>query len=111
MCCVKNVLKIAINFNYQELSRKRKLKHDQPRQKKRRKESSAQNKRKEKAHERELIPIVNGREDMELSDQDFEVFDTYGDAATFLNRLDQKGLSRREKLLRVVLFQYFTSIF
>ncbi|KAG5654528.1 hypothetical protein H0H81_001169 [Sphagnurus paluster] len=54
---------------------------------------------KEKAADRGIIPIptLDDREDLELSDQDLEVFEEYGGAASFLNALDHKGISRSKK--------------
>ncbi|GLB34987.1 putative nucleolar complex-associated protein 3 [Lyophyllum shimeji] len=54
---------------------------------------------KEKAADREIIPIpeVGHEDDVELSDQDLEVLEEYGGAASFLTSLDRKGISRSKK--------------
>jgi nucleolar complex protein 3 len=51
---------------------------------------------KEKAADRGTIPIPSYDSDgeLELSDQDLDVLQEYGGAASFLNALDQKGISR-----------------
>lgn len=60
---------------------------------------SAKGKGTEKASDRKTIPIPivprdDEDEDSALSDQDLELLEEYGDAASFLNRLDQTGISR-----------------
>ncbi|KAJ7470731.1 nucleolar complex-associated protein-domain-containing protein [Mycena latifolia] len=54
---------------------------------------------KEKAADRGIIPIPSYDSDgeLELSDQDLEVLEEYGGAASFLNALDQTGISRSKK--------------
>ncbi|KAJ7156004.1 nucleolar complex-associated protein-domain-containing protein [Mycena crocata] len=54
---------------------------------------------KEKAADRGTIPIPTYENDdeLELSDQDLEVLEEYGGAASFLNALDQTGISRSKK--------------
>ncbi|KAJ6496645.1 nucleolar complex-associated protein-domain-containing protein [Mycena vitilis] len=53
---------------------------------------------KEKAADRGTIPIPYASdEDLELSDHDLEVLEEYGGAASFLNSLDQAGISRSKK--------------
>ncbi|KAF5380844.1 hypothetical protein D9615_003924 [Tricholomella constricta] len=54
---------------------------------------------KEKAANRGIIPIpvLDDQEDLELSEQDLDVFEEYGGAASFLNALDHKGISRSKK--------------
>ncbi|KAJ7109342.1 nucleolar complex-associated protein-domain-containing protein [Mycena epipterygia] len=54
---------------------------------------------KEKAADRGTIPIPSYENDdeLELSDQDLEVLQEYGGAASFLNALDQTGISRSKK--------------
>ncbi|KAJ6547529.1 nucleolar complex-associated protein-domain-containing protein [Mycena capillaripes] len=54
---------------------------------------------KEKASDRGTIPIPSYASDgeLELSDQDLEVLEEYGGAASFLNSLDQTGISRSKK--------------
>ncbi|KAJ7774788.1 nucleolar complex-associated protein-domain-containing protein [Mycena metata] len=54
---------------------------------------------KEKAADRGTIPIPSYDSDgeLDLSDQDLEVLAEYGGAASFLNALDQKGISRSKK--------------
>ncbi|KAF8212271.1 nucleolar complex-associated protein-domain-containing protein [Mycena galopus ATCC 62051] len=55
---------------------------------------------KEKAADRGTIPIPSHAEDeeeLELSDQDLEVLEEYGGAASFLNSLDQTAISRSKK--------------
>ncbi|KAJ7709940.1 nucleolar complex-associated protein-domain-containing protein [Mycena rosella] len=54
---------------------------------------------KEKAADRGTIPIPSYDSDgeLELSDQDLEVLQEYGGAASFLNALDQTGISRSKK--------------
>ncbi|KAF7363412.1 Nucleolar complex-associated protein 3 [Mycena sanguinolenta] len=54
---------------------------------------------KEKAADRGTIPIPSyaDDEDLELSDQDLEVLEEYGGAASFLNSLDQTAISRSKK--------------
>ena len=52
---------------------------------------------KEKAADRGTIPIPNADDDedeVELSDQDIELFKTYGSSVQFLGHLDKKGISR-----------------
>jgi nucleolar complex protein 3 len=50
---------------------------------------------KEGAADREVIPIpFLGDDDVELSEQDRDVFMAYGDAISFLDKLDHKGISR-----------------
>lgn len=44
--------------------------------------------------DRGFIPIPVGEDPDDLSDQDMEVLEEFGDAAGFLTRLDEKGLSR-----------------
>ncbi|KAG6868376.1 hypothetical protein C0993_004022 [Termitomyces sp. T159_Od127] len=55
--------------------------------------------RKEKLSDRAIIPIPNDNDedDVNLSDQDLEVFEEYGGAASFLTSLDKKGISRSKK--------------
>ncbi|OBZ75212.1 Nucleolar complex protein 3 [Grifola frondosa] len=53
---------------------------------------------KEKASDRLIIPIpTQGDDDVELSENDLEVLEEFGSAATFLNRLDEKGIARSKK--------------
>ncbi|KAK7014892.1 nucleolar complex-associated protein 3 [Favolaschia claudopus] len=52
---------------------------------------------KEKAADRGTIPIPVFDEDLELSDQDLEVLQEYGGAASFLGSLDQTAISRSKK--------------
>ncbi|KAJ7097959.1 nucleolar complex-associated protein-domain-containing protein [Mycena belliarum] len=54
---------------------------------------------KEKAADRGTIPIPAHDTDgeLELSDQDMEVLEEYGGAASFLNALDQQGILRSKK--------------
>lgn len=70
---------------------------------KRRKTSSSKPKpskpkaeRKEKASNRPVIPIPDAEDDNEsnISEQDMELLQDYGTAATFLNDLDRAGISR-----------------
>ncbi|KAI0082699.1 nucleolar complex-associated protein 3 [Panus rudis PR-1116 ss-1] len=62
----------------------------------------AKSKGKEKAADREIIPIPSAgdQEDVELSDQDLEFFEEFGGAAGFLTKLDQKGISKSKKEIR-----------
>ncbi|KAG5727683.1 Nucleolar complex protein 3 like protein [Termitomyces sp. T112] len=54
---------------------------------------------KEKLSDRGMIPIpnVDDANDIDLSDQDLEVFKEYGGAASFLTSLDKKGIARSKK--------------
>ncbi|KAF7338322.1 Nucleolar complex-associated protein 3 [Mycena venus] len=54
---------------------------------------------KEKAADRGTIPIPSyaSDEELDLSDQDLEVLEEYGGAASFLNSLDQTAISRSKK--------------
>ncbi|KAJ6596856.1 nucleolar complex-associated protein-domain-containing protein [Mycena vulgaris] len=54
---------------------------------------------KEKAADRGTIPIPSYESDgeLDLSDQDLDVLEEYGGAASFLNALDQTGISRSKK--------------
>ena len=62
-------------------------------------------KEKEKAADRGFIPIpVRDDDDVELSDEDLEFFEEYGGAASFLNTLDEKGITRCVRSL--VVFMY-----
>ncbi len=50
---------------------------------------------KDKAADRGIIPIPAViEEDVELSDEDLDLLEEYGNAASFLNRLDEKGIAR-----------------
>lgn len=61
---------------------------------------------KEKAAHKATIPIPNadGTGEIELSDQDLELLETYGNAVSFLDNLDQKGISRSVRSCFVVHF-------
>ncbi|TCD69731.1 hypothetical protein EIP91_006498 [Steccherinum ochraceum] len=77
-------------------SKKRKLSAPKGEQKKKKK--SANVKGKDKAMDRGFIPIPVGNEDeSDLSDQDMEVLEEFGQAAGFLTRLDEKGITRSKK--------------
>ncbi|KAF8077981.1 nucleolar complex-associated protein-domain-containing protein [Lyophyllum atratum] len=54
---------------------------------------------KEKAADRGTIPIpsLDEEDDVDLSEQDLEVLEEYGGAASFLKALDSKGISRSKK--------------
>ncbi|KAG6890726.1 hypothetical protein C0995_005099 [Termitomyces sp. Mi166 len=54
---------------------------------------------KEKLSDRGTIPIPNAddADDIDLSDQDLDVFKEYGGAASFLTSLDKKGITRSKK--------------
>ncbi|THU90726.1 nucleolar complex-associated protein 3 [Dendrothele bispora CBS 962.96] len=54
---------------------------------------------KERAADRDTIPIPNADddEDFDVSDQDLEVFQQYGQAVHFLSYLDREGISRSKK--------------
>ncbi|THH01412.1 hypothetical protein EW026_g1281 [Hermanssonia centrifuga] len=53
---------------------------------------------KDKAADRGIIPIPAViEEDVELSDEDLDLLEEYGNAASFLNRLDEKGIARSKK--------------
>ncbi|KAJ7582746.1 nucleolar complex-associated protein-domain-containing protein [Mycena floridula] len=54
-------------------------------------------KAKDKAADRGHIPIPVDDEDVELSDQDLEVLETYSTGTAFLQRLDRQGISRSKK--------------
>ncbi|KAJ7632584.1 nucleolar complex-associated protein-domain-containing protein [Roridomyces roridus] len=56
-------------------------------------------KKKEKLSDRGTIPVpkTGSDEELDLSDQDLEVLEEYGGAASFLNSLDQTGISRSKK--------------
>ncbi|KAF8894583.1 nucleolar complex-associated protein 3 [Infundibulicybe gibba] len=72
-------------------AKRRKVAQDSSRSKK----AATKPKDKEKASERRTIPIPNvDDEDVLVSDQDLDVLETYGGAASFLNALDHKGISR-----------------
>ncbi|KAH9951376.1 nucleolar complex-associated protein 3 [Amylocystis lapponica] len=86
--------------HYQGPSKKRKLapgKEEGGRKKKA--AVKAKVKGKEKAADRPTIPIPNqvDDEDVELSDEDLDMLEEYGDAVSFLGRLDQKGIARSKK--------------
>ena len=51
---------------------------------------------KDRASDKPTIPIPTGfdGDDGPLSDQDLNLLDEYGEAAGFLDSLDQKGISR-----------------
>ncbi|TFK42615.1 nucleolar complex-associated protein-domain-containing protein [Crucibulum laeve] len=53
----------------------------------------------EKAADRGIIPIpsLENQQDVDLSDQDMEVLQEFGQAASFLERLDHKGIMRSKK--------------
>lgn len=75
-----------LTFNLQGPSKKRKI-------------ASTKNypiKPKEKAAHKATIPIPNDDSagEIELSDQDLELLETYGNAVSFLDNLDQKGIAR-----------------
>lgn len=63
---------------------------------KKRQSSKTKDKGKAKAAAKEIIPIPaqNNDEDVELSEEDLDVFEEYGPALAFLNRLDEKGIAR-----------------
>ncbi|KAL6300168.1 nucleolar complex-associated protein-domain-containing protein [Sparassis latifolia] len=63
------------------------------------KSSKAKGKGKEKAMDRGIIPIpvLGNDEDMELSDEDVDMLEEYGSAVAFLDRLDEKGITRSKK--------------
>ncbi|KAG6820591.1 hypothetical protein H0H93_014507 [Arthromyces matolae] len=52
---------------------------------------------KEKLADRGIIPIPDTVDEVDLSDQDLDVLQEYGGAASFLASLDQKGISRSKK--------------
>ncbi|KAG6911501.1 hypothetical protein DXG01_014575 [Tephrocybe rancida] len=54
---------------------------------------------KEKLADRGIIPIPedDAADDIDLSNQDLEVFEEYGGGASFLGSLDRKGISRSKK--------------
>ncbi|KAF9005619.1 nucleolar complex-associated protein-domain-containing protein [Cyathus striatus] len=60
---------------------------------------SAKSKGKERASDRKIIPIPSAQEDsdIDLSEQDLEVLDHFGQAASFLRSLDQSAISRSKK--------------
>ncbi|KAI0934378.1 hypothetical protein AcV5_006236 [Taiwanofungus camphoratus] len=66
---------------------------------KKRQSSKTKDKGKAKAAAKEIIPIPaqNNDEDVELSEEDLDVFEEYGPALAFLNRLDEKGIARSKK--------------
>ena len=51
---------------------------------------------KEKAVEKEYIPIPTGlnEDEIDLSDQDLEFFEEFGGSAGFLTSLDEKGIAK-----------------
>lgn len=50
---------------------------------------------KEKAADRGIIPIPETEYNSDLSEDDFQGFEEFGDAtASFLNKLDHKGIMR-----------------
>ncbi|KAG5643474.1 hypothetical protein DXG03_000862 [Asterophora parasitica] len=80
-------------------SKKRKLSSKPAPQEPKKYNIKPKEKGKEKAADRGTIPIPTpeDEDDLELSDQDLEVFEEYGGAASFLNALDHKGISRSKK--------------
>ncbi|KAJ3546953.1 hypothetical protein NM688_g5457 [Phlebia brevispora] len=60
------------------------------------KHKTSKAKGKEKAADRGFVPIpVRDDEEFELSDGDMQLFEEYGEAASFLNKLDEKGIARQ----------------
>ena len=76
----------------QGVSKKRKLSKDAADPKKSTAKPKA--KGKEKAADRATIPIPTYDDDVELSDEDLEAFEEFGDAIGFLSKLDEKGIAR-----------------
>lgn len=56
----------------------------------------AKAKGKDKAADRGIIPIPAAREgdDVDLSDEDLDMLEEYGDAVSFLGHLDVKGIAK-----------------
>ncbi|EPT05997.1 hypothetical protein FOMPIDRAFT_1026864 [Fomitopsis schrenkii] len=52
---------------------------------------------KEKAADRETIPIPAFDDDADLSDEDLDALEEFGDAIGFLSKLDEKGIARSKK--------------
>jgi len=75
----------------QGASKKRKITNDTGSKKP---SSKSKAKGKEKAADRVIIPIPAYDEEIELSDEDLDAFEDYGDAVGFLSRLDEKGIAR-----------------
>ncbi|KAH9934778.1 nucleolar complex-associated protein-domain-containing protein [Fomitopsis serialis] len=64
---------------------------------KKRKISKDTESKKPSSNNRDIIPIPAYDEDIELSDEDLDAFEDYGDAVGFLSRLDEKGIARSKK--------------
>jgi hypothetical protein len=47
-----------------------------------------------RVHKRDIIPIPEREDEVELSDQDLDVLEEYGNAASFLDKLDRDGISK-----------------
>ena len=59
------------------------------------KSKTSKSKGKEKAADRTFIPIpVRGDDEYELSDDDLQALEEYGNALSFLHTLDEKGIAR-----------------
>ncbi|KAF8163270.1 nucleolar complex-associated protein-domain-containing protein [Crassisporium funariophilum] len=80
-------------------SKKRKLNNGkQQKNSKNSKNSKGDAKGKDKAADRGIIPIPNmNDDDIDLSDQDMDMLGDFGEAASFLNKLDRNGLMRSKK--------------
>ena len=76
----------------QGASKKRKLSKDTVDPKK--PSAKPKGKGKEKAADRATIPIPTHDDDVDLSDEDLEAFEEFGDAIGFLSKLDEKGIAR-----------------
>ncbi|KAI0695905.1 nucleolar complex-associated protein-domain-containing protein [Cytidiella melzeri] len=58
----------------------------------------AKAKGKQRAADRGTIPIpISNHDDVDLSDEDMDVLEEFGDAAAFLSTLDEKGIARSKK--------------
>lgn len=61
---------------------------------------------KEKAADREIIPIPANDDDVELSEEDLDLLEEYGDAVGFLGKLDRKGIAMCVALLIMPISQF-----
>ncbi|KZT11382.1 nucleolar complex-associated protein 3 [Laetiporus sulphureus 93-53] len=59
--------------------------------------SKVKSKGKERAADRETIPIPANEDDVELSEDDLDMLEEYGSAVAFLSTLDEKGIARSKK--------------
>ena len=80
--------------SFQGPSKKRKITHTKSSQSEGKSKAKAKVAKKERASEQTTIPIPDQGDEFELSDQDLELVNEYGTAASFLGSLDEKGIAR-----------------